>query len=215
MIKFLYKVTLVPIPIGMPRKQNIITMANHRIVKAIVYGAIRDRAFDIVMLSSFLLLQICKNPIRITKYVNNGVNPFTALSAALKTDMANSGVKELCINLGTIIGAIIAHFVDATGTRKVEIRVRKKVTNTNTIPVNSNSLIPFIRKDTINTPKLVCLNIKQNWAEKKININREDTSFKQQFIPSTKSWLLLMVFTLNPYTSPANIRRALKINTEP
>ena len=72
----------------------------------------------------------------------------------------------------------MAHLVEATGTRKVEITVKKKVINTKTIPVNCNSLIQLIKKDTINTPKFVCLNIKQNWAAKKIKTNSEDKSFK-------------------------------------
>ena len=131
-------------------------------VKATVYGVIRDIALDIVTVSFFLLLYICRNPINITKYVNNGVIPFTELSAALNTAWANSGVSELCINIGIIIGAIIAHFFAATGTRIVEIMVNMNVVNTKTIPVNCKLLTQLVKTDTIKIPILVCLNIKQN-----------------------------------------------------
>ena len=147
-------------------------------LKANVYGNISDRAFVIVTVSFFLLLYIRRNPINITKYVNNGVIPFTELSAALKTAWANSGVNELCINIGIIIGAMIAHFVDATGTTKVDISVKMKVMITSTIPVNCILLIKLVSDDTINIPILVCLNIRQNCAAKNINTSSEDKSFR-------------------------------------
>ena len=110
--------------------------------------------------------------------MNNGVIPLTELSAALNTALANSGVNELCINIGTIIGENIAHLVAAIGTKNVDIKIIKNVTKTKTIPVNSKLLIQFANIDTINVPKLVCLNIKQNWAAKKIRTSNDDKSFK-------------------------------------
>ena len=104
--------------------------------------------------------------------------PFTELSAALNTATANSGVRELCMNIGIIMGAMIAHFVEATGTRNVEIAVKKNVINTKTIPVSCRLLTQFVNTDTINLPISVCLKIKQNWAAKNINISNEDRSFK-------------------------------------
>ena len=94
--------------------------------------------------------------------MNNGVIPFTELSAARNTAWANSGVKELCINIGTMIGAIIAHLVEATGTRKVDIRVKKNVIKTSTIPVSSKLLIQLVKLATNKMPMFVCLKIRQN-----------------------------------------------------
>ena len=127
-----------------------------------MYGNIRDIHPDIVMVSSFFLLYICRKPIRTTKYVNNGVIPLTELSAALNTTCENSGVRELCIYIGTIIGDIIAHLVAVAGTRNDDISVRKNVINTSTIPVGSRLLSQLVRLDNKNTPRFVSLNIKQN-----------------------------------------------------
>ena len=82
------------------------------------------------------------------------------------------------MNIGIITGEIIAHFVDAVGTKNVEINVKKNVNNTKTIPVNSRLLIQFVRIDTMNIPSFVSLNIKQNCAAKKINTNNDDRSFR-------------------------------------
>ena len=73
---------------------------------------------------------------------------------------------------------MIAHFVDDTGTSNVETNVKKKVTNTKTIPVNCKSLTQLVRLATTNTHKLVCLNINHSWAAKKIKTRSEDKSFK-------------------------------------
>ena len=94
-------------------------------------------ALEIVTVSSFFLLYICRKPIRITKYENNGVIPLRELSAALKTAWANSGVRELCMNIGTITGDKIAHFVAEAGTKRLDNATTKNVVNTKTIPVNS------------------------------------------------------------------------------
>ena len=108
---------------------------------ATVYGNIRDAALVIVMFVSLFLVYICKNPIRITKYVNSGVIPFKELSAALNTTCENSGVNELCINIGTIIGDNIAHFVDDAGTKILDIATIANVINTRTIPDSFRVLI--------------------------------------------------------------------------
>ena len=139
-----YRVTFVFIPIGSPKMKNIITITSHSIVNAIVYGVIRDTALDIVTVSSFLLLYICRKPIRITKYVNNGVIPLRELSAALNTTCENSGVRELCINIGTITGDNIAHFVDVAGTKRLDNATTANVINTRVIPVNSKLLRIFV-----------------------------------------------------------------------
>ena len=47
-----------------------------------------------------------------------------------------------------------------------------------TIPVNSKLLTQLANIDTVNVPKFVCLNIRQNWAAKNINTNSDDKSFK-------------------------------------
>ena len=109
-----------------------------------VYGVIRDKALVIVTVSSFLLLYICKKPINITKYVNKGVIPFKQLSAALNTIWENSGVSELCINIGTITGDNIAHLVVDAGTNILDMATTTNVINTKVIPVNWRLLIWFV-----------------------------------------------------------------------
>ena len=112
-------------------------------MNATVYGSIKDAALVIVIFVSLFLVYICKNPIRITKYVNNGVIPFKELSAALNTTCENSGVKELCINIGTIIGDSIAHFVDEAGTKRLDIATMAKVINIRAMPDSLRVLIEF------------------------------------------------------------------------
>ena len=153
-------------------------ITNHKIVNAIVYGIIREIAFEIVTVLSLFLVYICRKPINITKYVNKGVIPFRELSAALNTTWENSGVSELCIYIGTITGDSIAHLVDAAGTRILDIATIRNVINTNIIPDSFKLLIEFVIYDTINTPIFVCLKIKQNCAAKNINTSNEDKSFK-------------------------------------
>lgn len=143
-----------------------------------VYGIIKDIAFDIVTVLSLFFVYICKKPIRITKYVNRGVIPFKELSAARKTTWENSGVRELCIYIGTNTGDNIAHLVEAAGTRMLDMATIKNVNKTRIIPDSFNVLIELVIYDTINIPIFVFLNIKQNCAAKKINTSNDDKSFR-------------------------------------
>lgn len=128
------------------------------------YGAINDIASVNVIVSSWRWLYICKKPINNTKYVNNGVMPLTDESAALNTAVANSGVIELDINIGTNTGDNIAHFVDATGTNIDDIIITIKLIIIKRIPVNSKLLIASVREAIIKIPILLFLNIDINCA---------------------------------------------------
>lgn len=63
---------------------------------------------------------------------------------ALNTTCENSGVKELCINIGTNTGDNIAHFVDEAGTNKLDNAITAKDINIKTIPVSSKPLIILV-----------------------------------------------------------------------
>ena len=120
------------------------TIANQKNVNIRVYGVINETALEIVTVSFLSLLYIWRKPIKITKYVNSGVIPFNELSAALNTTCENSGVKELCINIGTNTGDNIAHFVDEAGTNKLDNAITAKDINIKTIPVSSKPLIILV-----------------------------------------------------------------------
>ena len=98
-------------------------------------------------------------PIKITKYVNNGLIPLIDESAALNTAVANSGVNVFCMNIGTIIGDNIAHFVLATGTKTEDINIIIKHTIMSMIPESSMLFRNSANDATINIPIFVCLKI--------------------------------------------------------
>ena len=117
-------------------------------------------------------------PIKITKYVNNGLIPLIDESAALNTAVANSGVNVFCMNIGTIIGDNIAHFVLATGTKTEDINIIIKHTIMSMIPESSMLFRNSANDATINIPIFVCLKIKQNCAAKKMSTNSDEKPFK-------------------------------------
>ena len=104
--------------------------------------------------------------------------PLIQESPALKTTSANSGVIELCINIGTITGDSIAHLVEAIGTKNVDKATIKNVMTTRASPDNCIPLSNSDKDATTNKPILVYLNIIQNCEAKNISTNKEATSFK-------------------------------------
>ena len=81
---------------------------------------------------------------------------------------------ELVINIGTMTGAKIAHFVEATGKKRLEITTRMKVINIRTMPVAWKLLTISVSEAVIKTPMLLFLNMEQNWAAKKIRTKIEE-----------------------------------------
>ena len=71
-------------------------------------------------------------------------------------------------------GAKIAHFVDATGKKILEMTTTMKVINIRTMPVAWKLLTISVSEAVIKTPMLLFLNMEQNCEAKKIRTSMEE-----------------------------------------
>ena len=108
------------------------------------------------------------NAIYITKYANNGVNPFVIESAAVYITCENSGLILAFISNGTILPDKIIHFVCEPGQNKLAIATNNITANISPIPLNPNPPIILEINAVITSPILLSSKTLINNDAKKI-----------------------------------------------
>ena len=98
----------------------------------------------------------------VSEDVNDNLNSDNMSSLNVDNDVSSNNISSDKLDNSNVNNMVDSGINNNYNNIEDETNVKKKVTNTKTIPVNCNSLIQLVRLATTNTPKLVCLKIKQN-----------------------------------------------------